>query len=808
MARLNIKNAPLLTNILGTEKIPTGTRGDYTITPDLLATYFTAKLPFATKQELSQVKANLEDQISTVQTTLSESISALNQRVGAVETEMVGFTQDLTLHKADQSNPHNVTKQQVGLGSVDNTSDVNKPLSNANKAYVDAVSNNLKLGLPVSYSDSVNTLFGGYVNGSTILLNDGVTEVVSTIDNNTANPNTDMTGWVLKSTMFIVTSINDLPTKARDTSVAITKGYHPAKNFALYSPYKGGAKYVYSEENKNVNDGFTCIRGWLLQVENGSVTPELAGAKSDGVSNDTSAVQKVLSSDYTSVEIASSYIVSEVVADKPKLIFGGGSLSKPVESSGYAMLKITSSDVTVSNVAFLGEYANATRVSVAGSGCSCILAVGESSLNPISNVTIENCSIKGGKGFAIFAKYIQNINVTSNRIRVCGYSGATLLSCIKGSVVGNHISDIDSDSGAVNYYGISLTRDALKTHAESLRSQSIIVSNNTVENVVKWAGIDMHAPTDCIISNNTVRNCRDGIYCQYDSSTSTTNQFSENITIANNIVYGNSQATNSMYGIASIGLATLPNKNITVVGNQLFNCGRYGSVGVGALHVSNTIGGTVSHNFCSASIRCALSIMGVCQQVTFVDNIVDGVKDGGTASSRSYIFISATTDTQSCKFSNNKMYNTLGTDYTPTIGIFYTGATTGVVFSKNRMPTMANQLRNTSSGVSNRYDELNFELETEVVSIASYKTVGGTPIESLGSQSSLFRRLPVTVSGAVFRSSAMLNQRVSANTEYDVRGSYGGIYTPAIIKTDGKNVVAGITFTDIVLSVTGVYWSD
>ena len=71
MARLNIKNAPLLTDILGTEKIPTGTRGDYTITPDLLATYFTAKLPFATKQELSQVKVNLENQISTVATTLS-----------------------------------------------------------------------------------------------------------------------------------------------------------------------------------------------------------------------------------------------------------------------------------------------------------------------------------------------------------------------------------------------------------------------------------------------------------------------------------------------------------------------------------------------------------------------------------------------------------------------------------------------------------------------------------------------------------------------------------------------------------------
>lgn len=34
-------------------------------------------------------------------------------------------------HKNSVSNPHNVTKSQVGLGSVDNTSDLNKPLSSA-----------------------------------------------------------------------------------------------------------------------------------------------------------------------------------------------------------------------------------------------------------------------------------------------------------------------------------------------------------------------------------------------------------------------------------------------------------------------------------------------------------------------------------------------------------------------------------------------------------------------------------------------------------------------------------------------------
>lgn len=38
---------------------------------------------------------------------------------------------DLTNHKNNTSNPHGVTKAQVGLGNVDNTSDANKPISNA-----------------------------------------------------------------------------------------------------------------------------------------------------------------------------------------------------------------------------------------------------------------------------------------------------------------------------------------------------------------------------------------------------------------------------------------------------------------------------------------------------------------------------------------------------------------------------------------------------------------------------------------------------------------------------------------------------
>ena len=41
-------------------------------------------------------------------------------------------------HTLLEDNPHNTTKEQVGLGNVDNTSDINKPLSTLQKEYIDS----------------------------------------------------------------------------------------------------------------------------------------------------------------------------------------------------------------------------------------------------------------------------------------------------------------------------------------------------------------------------------------------------------------------------------------------------------------------------------------------------------------------------------------------------------------------------------------------------------------------------------------------------------------------------------------------
>lgn len=63
---------------------------------------------------------------------LSANISLTAADVGADAAGAAsGVQTSLTSHTNNKSNPHAVTKAQVGLGNVDNTSDANKPISTA-----------------------------------------------------------------------------------------------------------------------------------------------------------------------------------------------------------------------------------------------------------------------------------------------------------------------------------------------------------------------------------------------------------------------------------------------------------------------------------------------------------------------------------------------------------------------------------------------------------------------------------------------------------------------------------------------------
>lgn len=74
-------------------------------------------------------------QTEAMQGTVNDKYMTPLRTTQAIETQAIA---PLNSHKADYSNPHRVTKAQVGLGSVDNTSDMNKPVSTAQSSAIDA----------------------------------------------------------------------------------------------------------------------------------------------------------------------------------------------------------------------------------------------------------------------------------------------------------------------------------------------------------------------------------------------------------------------------------------------------------------------------------------------------------------------------------------------------------------------------------------------------------------------------------------------------------------------------------------------
>lgn len=67
------------------------------------------------------------------------TVNTVNSRTGNVTG--LAEQSDLTAHTTNTSNPHSVTKAQVGLGNADNTSDLSKPVSTATQTALNAKAN-------------------------------------------------------------------------------------------------------------------------------------------------------------------------------------------------------------------------------------------------------------------------------------------------------------------------------------------------------------------------------------------------------------------------------------------------------------------------------------------------------------------------------------------------------------------------------------------------------------------------------------------------------------------------------------------
>ena len=91
----------------------------------------------------------LKDDIATT-TQLNDEITARENADLGLQNQINANKDTMDGHIANTNNPHSVTKAQVGLGDVDNTSDLDKPISTATQAALD-----LKMPISTKYGASI-----------------------------------------------------------------------------------------------------------------------------------------------------------------------------------------------------------------------------------------------------------------------------------------------------------------------------------------------------------------------------------------------------------------------------------------------------------------------------------------------------------------------------------------------------------------------------------------------------------------------------------------------------------------------------
>jgi len=141
---------------------------------------------------------------------------------------------------------------------------------------------------------------------------------------------------------------------------------------------------------------------------------------------------------------------------------------------------------------------------------------------PIRNLTIRNCHITGF-GTAIEARYVVNLVIENCVIEDASYGGIVVYSGVGGRIAGNTIRRIGvgidvNGPDENNAYGIALSRIGTANLTTEPRSSDFTVEDNVVEDVPLWHGIDTHAGSNIVISNNTVRRCARAIFITVDNA--------------------------------------------------------------------------------------------------------------------------------------------------------------------------------------------------------------------------------------------------------------------------------------------------
>lgn len=195
--------------------------------------------------------------------------------------------QAIATHVADKQNPHEVTKAQLGLGNVDNTADLDKPISTATQSALDGKAT-------VSEVQSLDTRVGALEAGKADRVD--ITSLQSELDTKVAISE-GVTPWSATVTYSVNSFCAVNGTLYRSLSAG-NLGHNPLSSADWWEEYSSGSKQstgLIGPDNlytANIGDGTSTV----LAVNHGLTSFDILWAIWDGTNKAVTGVKAVKTS--------------------------------------------------------------------------------------------------------------------------------------------------------------------------------------------------------------------------------------------------------------------------------------------------------------------------------------------------------------------------------------------------------------------------------------------------------------------------------------------------------------------------------
>lgn len=361
-----------------------------------------------------------------------------------------------------------------------------------------------------------------------------------------------------------------------------------------------------NEINNKIDELITT--GEFNSFLSGIYTPEMFGAKGDGVTDDTEAIQKALA--FNNVNISKNYLITEnLVLHSNLKVFGGGTITKKSEFNdsylNHSIFSCTNSNnIDINNIILIS---NSLAISI--HGCSNVnitnliinsekysILISDSEKNESNGITISNIKLENdvtiisSDGIHI-AGGCSNIYVTN----VSGTSGDDFiaLNAIEGirKTIKNIIIDNIKCSG---YAGVRLYGQLNCVIENVSINNSYINSDNGIRltNIVGFTEINLNAPTfnNIVFSNCIVDSSIRNVFLSYINGSVTFNNCTFVTSVNPNVGLFNSSINSSL-----IFDSCVFNTNSTsfiqdcVVGTPPENCNTYINITINSCNIKKTL---------------------------------------------------------------------------------------------------------------------------------------------------------------------------------------------------------------------------